>query len=179
MNLGPHKVQVPVGTRSRNGKIEVGTKSTPIHSSIVTALRNIRRETASESHSDVCRVYIDKQTTFVIFHSYGDEYAVSLFCLKAATGEVVWQSEAWGRTGHRHPMLGAWFYHPVELAATREIVAVFGVHSHFVEGFEIATGKPAFRFNPDLWEGPIANGRPTADDENRLVKMDVKAASSR
>jgi hypothetical protein len=60
-------------------------------------------------------------------------------------------------TGQRGAFFGAWSHHPVELVTSRNFVAVFGVHSHYVEGFDSATGRPVFRFNPALWGGPVSS----------------------
>lgn len=172
IRIGPHEVQVPVGTRVKNGWIEVGTKSLPLHPSLIKALQRLRIDDSGDFKSDACRVLIEDRATYVVFHSFGSEIAHTLFCLEARSGAVAWKADVWTATDMGYAMFGNWSYQPVELATSREVVAVFGVYGHYVEAFDIATGKPVFRFNPRLWDNPLAR-------DNREVAAEEAAAAAK
>lgn len=96
-------------------------------------------------------VHIGDARTLIAFFDYAG-FGFDLNCIENNSGRVAWRSPVWalGRVVATGPSSQV---HTVSLVQTASVAIVFGaeIHGLYIEGFDIETGTPSFRFCTSYW----------------------------
>lgn len=108
-----------------------------------------------------CSVLLSDDYSALAVHNGRGGGSSKLLCYDARTSKQLWETQTWGSV---HPEIGfgIWLHH-VELVRAGDTLGVFGCGTcgHYLEAFDLRTGKNLFRVSADLWDDREVFGEPS------------------
>jgi hypothetical protein len=92
----------------------------------------------------------DDRAFVAFFDEYGEKY--SLLCIDRKSGKVLWKEQVWALATEQIPARTGPWGHALTMVLQNRSVVLLGIGvGCYIESFDIATGKPLYRFSSNTW----------------------------